>query len=131
MDSVNVCQFVYGASWQLFGPEELRDMIAGVTGWTDISIDEILEVGERRLNMLRAFNAREGIDRTQDTLSEKLFKKALKGGRSDGLQLDRAQFEHALDEYYRQSDWDVETGIPTRYKLTNLELAWVADQLNI
>jgi aldehyde:ferredoxin oxidoreductase len=131
MDSVNVCQFVYGASWQLFGPEELRDMIAGVTGWTDISIDEILEVGERRLNMLRAFNAREGIDRTQDTLSEKLFKKALKGGRSDDLQLDRAQFEQALDEYYRQSDWDVETGIPTRYKLAELELAWVADQLNI
>ena len=106
-------------------------MIAGVTGWTDISIDEILDVGERRVNMLRAFNAREGIDRSHDKLSEKLFKKGLKGGKSDGLQLDRAQFEQALDEYYRQNDWDVETGIPTRYKLEELDLAWVADQLNI
>ena len=56
MDSVNVCQFVFGPAWQLYGPQELRDMIAGVTGWQNLSIDELLEVGERRVNMLRAFN---------------------------------------------------------------------------
>jgi aldehyde:ferredoxin oxidoreductase len=131
MDSVNVCQFVYGSTWQLFGPQELRNMIAGVTGWADISIDDLLQVGERRINMMRAFNAREGIDREQDTLSEKLFKKALKGGKSDGLQLDRQQFEQALDEYFRQNDWDVETGTPTRHKLEQLDLAWVASELNL
>jgi len=37
----------------------------------------------------------------------------------------------ALDEYYRQSDWNVETGIPTRYKLEELDLSWVADQLKL
>ncbi|GAB4425319.1 MAG: aldehyde ferredoxin oxidoreductase family protein [Anaerolineae bacterium] len=131
MDSVNVCQFVYGSAWQLYGPQELRDMVAGVTGWQDITIDELMEVGERRVNMLRAFNAREGIDREQDKLPEKMFKKALKGGKSDGLFVDRDQFEQALDEYYRQNDWDVETGTPTRYKLEQLDLAWVAEQLNL
>jgi aldehyde:ferredoxin oxidoreductase len=130
LDSVNVCQFVYGPAWQLYGPQELRDMIKHVTGW-DITIDELLEVGERRLNMLRAFNAREGIDRNHDKVSEKLFKKALKGGKSDGLKLDEAQFATALDEYYRQNDWDVETGAPTRYKLESLGLGWVADQLKV
>ena len=91
----------------------------------------MLAVGERRLNMLRAFNAREGLDREQDKLPEKMFKKALKGGPTEGIKLDRAEFEQALDEYFRQSEWDVETGIPTRFKLEELELAWVADQLNL
>lgn len=130
MDSVNVCQFVYGPAWQLYGPQELRAMIENVTGW-DITIDELLEVGERRLNMLRAFNAREGIDRNEDKLPEKMFARALKGGKSDGLQVEREQFDDALDEYYRQNDWDVETGTPTRHKLEQLDLAWVADGLGL
>lgn len=130
MDSVNVCQFVYGPAWQLYGPQELLDMIAGVTGW-DVTIDELLEVGERRLNLLRAFNAREGIDRQDDKLPEKMFKKALEGGPTAGLTVDRAQFEAALDEYYRQNGWDVETGNPTRQKLEALGLDWVADELNL
>ena len=130
MDSVNVCQFVYGPAWQLYGPEDLRQMIQHVTGW-EVTIDELLAVGERRLNMLRAFNAREGIDREQDKLPEKMFKKALKDGPTEGIKLDRAEFETALDEYFRQNDWDVETGTPTRYKLEQLDLAWVADELNL
>ncbi|HEX9925751.1 MAG TPA: aldehyde ferredoxin oxidoreductase family protein [Anaerolineae bacterium] len=130
MDSVNVCQFVYGPAWQLYGPQELLDLINDVTGW-DVTIDELLSVGERRLNMLRAFNAREGIDREQDKLPEKMFKKALKGGSTDGVKVDEAEFEAALDEYFRQNDWDVETGIPSRYKLEALDLAWVADELNL
>jgi aldehyde:ferredoxin oxidoreductase len=130
MDSVNVCQFVFGPAWQLFGPEELRALIEHVTGW-DVTINELQQVGERRLNMLRAFNAREGLDRTQDTMPEKMFKKALKNGPSDGIKLDRDQFEAALDEYFRQNDWDVETGTPSRHKLEALGLGWVADQLQI
>ncbi|MDM8521395.1 aldehyde ferredoxin oxidoreductase family protein [Anaerolineales bacterium HSG6] len=129
-DSVNVCQFVYGPAWQLYDPEVLRATITAVTGW-DITIDELLTIGERRVNMLRAFNARDGIDREQDQLPAKMFKKALKNGPTAGLKLDRAEFEAALDEYFRQSNWDVETGIPTRHKLTELDLAWVADQLNL
>ncbi len=130
MDSVNVCQFVYGPTWQLYGPQELLNMIRDVTGW-NMTMDELLKVGERRVNMLRAFNAREGIDREQDKLPEKMFKKALKGGKSDGIKVDRDEFEAALDEYYRQNDWDVETGNPTRQKLESLDLAWVADELRL
>jgi aldehyde:ferredoxin oxidoreductase len=130
MDSVNVCQFVYGPAWQLYGPEDLLQMIQAVTGW-DVTMEELQQVGERRLNMLRAFNAREGVDREHDKLAEKMFKKALKGGPSDGIAVDKAQFEAALDEYYRQNEWDVETGAPSRSKLEALELGWVADQLRV
>jgi aldehyde:ferredoxin oxidoreductase len=127
LDSVNVCQFVYGPAWQLYDMEDLQQMVNAVTGW-DVTIAELQEVGERRLNMLRAFNAREGIDRRQDKLPEKMFKKALIGGPSDGIKVDKAEWEAALDEYYRQNDWD-ENGVPSRAKLTALGLGWVADQL--
>jgi len=89
------------------------------------------KVGERRVNMLRAFNAREGIDREQDKLPEKFFEQALKGGRSDGFKLDRDEFDAALDSYYRQAGWDVETGNPTRQKLESLDLGWLADELQV
>ena len=128
LDSLNLCQFTFGPSWQLYGPQEIVKMLQAVTGW-DVTIEELLTVGERRLNMMRVFNAREGIRREQDTLSEKFFQKPLKGGPSDGWKIDKAEWEAARDEYYRQSGWDVTSGTPTRQTLKRLSLGWVADKL--
>jgi aldehyde:ferredoxin oxidoreductase len=128
MDSLNICQFVFGPAWQLYGPEDMVEMVHAVTGWEEVNFTELLRVGERRLNMLRAFNAREGIDRRADVLPKKLFK-PLKGGVSDGWKLDRDEVELALDKYFEFCGWDVETGIPSRAKLEELDLGWVADQL--
>ncbi|MBI3158198.1 MAG: aldehyde ferredoxin oxidoreductase family protein [Chloroflexi bacterium] len=130
LDSLNLCQFVFGPAWQLYGPDQTVETVRAITGW-DVTIEEIQEVGERRLNMLRAFNAREGLDRKADKLPAKLFKKALKGGASDGFKLDEDEFEAALDSYYEQSGWDAETGNPTRPTLERLGLDWVADQLEL
>jgi aldehyde:ferredoxin oxidoreductase len=103
-------------------------MVHAITGW-DVTIEELLTVGERRLNMMRAFNAREGISRNQDVLSEKFFQKALKGGQSDGWKVDKNEWEAARDEYYRQSGWDVKSGTPTRETLKKLGLEWVAEKV--
>ena len=62
MDTIGVCQFVFGPAWQLYGMNDLVNAVRAVSGW-DFSMDELLKVGERRLTMMRAFNAREGIDR--------------------------------------------------------------------
>jgi aldehyde:ferredoxin oxidoreductase len=129
MDSLNLCQFVYGPAWQLYAPEDMVKLVRFVTGWEIVSYEELQRVGERRLNMMRAFNAREGIDRKNDVLPEKLFK-PLKGGVSDGWKLDREEVESALDKYFEFCGWDVETGIPTRARLEQLDLGWVADQLD-
>ena len=130
MDSLNLCQFVYGPAWQLYGPDEMVKMVRAVTGWEDLTIEEIQRVGERRINMMRAFNAREGFDRQNDKLPEKLFK-PLKGGVSDGWKLDRDELRAAMDNYYQACGWDVNTGNPTRARLEELELGWVADQLGV
>lgn len=124
MDSLDLCQFVFGPAWQLYGPEDMLKLVQSVTGWEGVTFDELQLVGERRLNMMRAFNAREGIDRRADVLPEKLFK-PLKGGVSDGWKLDREEVEAALDKYFEFCGWDIRTGIPTREKLVELDLGWI------
>jgi len=126
MDCLDLCQFVYGPAWQLYGPNEIVEAVQAITGWDDVTLDEIQQLGERRLNMMRAFNAREGIDRKQDVIPEKFFK-PLKGGASDGWKLDRAEMEAAMDTYYEFCGWDVEKGVPTREKLDELGLGWISN----
>jgi aldehyde:ferredoxin oxidoreductase len=127
LDSVNVCQFVFGPAWHLYGMGQLAEVVRAVTGWP-VTVDELQRVGERRLNLLRAFNAREGIGREADTLPKKL-QKALVGGKSDGISVTAEEVETAKDIYYAMAGWDVSTGTPTRAKLVDLGLDWVANQL--
>ena len=101
----------------------MAQTVQAVTGW-DVTIEELLQVGERRLNMLRAFNAREGLTRADDKLPKKMAK-ALKGGRSDGFNYTPEELEKAKDIYYDLAGWDVATGTPTPEKLTDIGLGWL------
>jgi aldehyde:ferredoxin oxidoreductase len=129
-DSMGLCQFVFGPGWQLYGPQDMADLLAATTGW-DISVDDLQEYGRLRVNLMRAFNIREGLSRKDDKLPAKLYKKALSGGRSDGIILDEAEIEAGLDMYFEQVGWDVETGIPKRKTLEAIGLDWVADDLEL
>lgn len=129
-DTLCTCQFVFGPGWQLYGPDALADLLSAATGW-EVSVDDIQEIGRRRLNLMRAFNAREGLARDRDTLPKKLFREALQGGRSDGLKLDENELSVAINQYYRQAGWDLETGVPTRETLESVGLGWVADELQL
>lgn len=126
MDSVSVCQFVFGPAWQLYGPSHLVDAVRGVTGW-NVSLWELMKVGERRLNLMRAFNAREGVGSEADTVPPKLLV-PLQGGTSDGVTVTAEEVETAKALYYQMAGWD-ENGRPTRAKLEELALGWVADEL--
>jgi len=122
LDTFNICQFVFGPSWHLYDVEELVEAVRHITGW-DIDLDELMRVGERRLNLLRAFNAREGFTREDDRLPRKLFK-PLQGGASDGVHLDEEAMERAKDLFYQMAGWD-ENGVPTPEKLHELGLDWI------
>jgi aldehyde:ferredoxin oxidoreductase len=125
MDTYNLCQFVWGPSWQLYGPQDMANMLSAATGW-EISIEEIMLVGERRLNMMRAFNAREGFSRSDDVLPKRLTK-ALKGtGPTAGVAVNPHDLEHYKDVYYRLAGWDVASGNPTPERLAELGLGWVS-----
>ncbi len=72
LDSAELCQFVFGPTWTLYGPRETVEMVQAVTGW-DFSLYELMKVGERRLNLMRVFNAREGFTRQDDRLPKKFY----------------------------------------------------------
>ena len=128
MDSISVCLFVFGPAWHLYGPSHLVDAVRGVTGW-NVSLWELMKVGERRLNLLRAFNAREGVGAEADTVPPKLLI-PLQGGASDGVAVTAEEVEAAKALYYQMAGWG-ENGRPARAKLEELALGWVADELGL
>ncbi len=122
-DTLCLCQFVWGPSWQLYGPSELVEVCRYGLGW-DTSLYELMLVGERRINMMRFFSAREGFSRAEDELPSRLFK-PLPEGPSSGISLSREEFEAAMDLYYRIAGWTHEEGHPTEATLKRLSLGWL------
>jgi aldehyde:ferredoxin oxidoreductase len=127
LDTMELCQFVWSPSWTLYGPSEMVEFVNAVTGWRT-SLFELMKVGQRRLNLLRVFNAREGFTRKEDALPAKFFKPLKGEGPTGGVAVDKADFEAALDLYYQLNDW-TEKGIPTRASLVNLGIEWAAEYL--
>jgi aldehyde:ferredoxin oxidoreductase len=56
---------------------------------------------------------------------------ALKAGASKGQLISKEDLDLMLDEYYAVRGWDVKTGMPTRAKLVELGLGYVADALGV
>jgi aldehyde:ferredoxin oxidoreductase len=129
LDTVELCQFVWGPSWTLYGPDETVELVRAVTGW-NVSLYELMKVGERRLNLLRVFNSREGFSRKDDKLPKKFFKPLAGTGPTAGVAVDRDDLEQALDLYYALLGWTAD-GVPTRAKLLDLGIPWAIDHLPV
>jgi len=127
LDTIELCQFVWGPAWTLYGPSEIVQLVNAVTGWR-VSVYELIKVGQRRLNLMRVFNAREGFSRKDDSLPKKFFKPLVGEGPTAGVAVNPAEFEAALDLYYQLNNWTSE-GIPTRANLIDLDIEWAADHL--
>jgi len=104
--SLCVCDF-----WGTISYEIMAEMMTLVTGekWT---VEDMTEVGERVINIARAFNQREGFDRKDDTIPKRLVKEALKSGPAAGQQIPQEAFEDMLDQYYGVLGWDSNGNLP-------------------
>lgn len=122
LDSLCLCQFVWGPAWQLYGPNDVVDLCRGSIGW-NTTIEELQEIGERRINMMRIFNCLNGFDRSDDDLPKKAFIK-IPDGPGVGHGISETDFNKALDSYYEFAGWDTD-GIPTSDTLSRLGLDWV------
>lgn len=78
------------------------------------------ETGERIWTLVRLFNVREGVDRSDDVLPDSL-REPIGEGPAAGGQFDPESFEHLLDAYYQVRGWDAE-GVPTTETLARLSL---------
>lgn len=130
-----VTSFEKVTGYCFFGPaprsyirmDEMVDSVNAATDWS-ASLDDLLEIGERAINMARVFNAREGFTRRDDTLPDRIFS-PLQNGALEGEAISRDEFDSALSLLYEIKGWDVESGTPTRQRLEALSLGWAADLL--
>ncbi|TES98095.1 aldehyde ferredoxin oxidoreductase, partial [Patescibacteria group bacterium] len=113
-DAVGFCKFMGLAS----DAQEISDIIAAVIG-REFRVEDFRKAGERIYNLERAFNIREGLTRTDDTLPLRLLEDPLPEGPAEGHV---NNLEILLDPYYEFRGWDKTTGKPTPEKLRELDL---------
>jgi aldehyde:ferredoxin oxidoreductase len=125
LDSLGLCKLAYKIGW--IHPMDLAPALSFATG---ISYDfqKLLECGERICNVEKAFNARLGLTRKDDTVPRRFLEEPLSTGPRKGEHLGSV-LPKMLDDYYEARGWDKETGLPTRSKLESLGLKEIADEL--
>ena len=129
-DCPTMCVFLLDTAMAPTATENTAALMEAVTGLT-YTPEEVARVGERMNNLAKAFNIGEGFTRADDTFPERLMTEPLKSGASKGQLISEKDLKLMLDEYYTVRGWDVDTGIPSRKKLVELGLDYVADQLGI
>jgi aldehyde:ferredoxin oxidoreductase len=126
VDSLITCK--YGTMWPpAFYFEDYAEILPAITGVKEFgSVRELRAIAERIVNLKRAFNARLGLSRKDDTLPERMRKEPMPDGPAKGKVVD---LKPMLDEYYLERGWDVRTGLQKKATLERFGLADVAQDL--
>lgn len=98
-------------------PEVIADLINSACGY-DMTVKDLLQLGERGWTLKRAINNRLGLTRANDKLPKDLLKPYLSGGAADYI----VPFDEMLEAYYDARGWDKVTGKPSKAKLLELGL---------
>ncbi|MEM4934546.1 MAG: aldehyde ferredoxin oxidoreductase family protein, partial [Thermoplasmata archaeon] len=122
-DNLGICQFTSN----IFYDEDLLEPIRAFTGF-NMTLSELMVIGERTYNVARAFNVREGFSRKDDYLPERVLKDPIPKGVSKGSFVRKEELDSMLDEYYQARGWSTD-GIPTKAKLHELELDDIANEI--
>jgi aldehyde:ferredoxin oxidoreductase len=106
--------------WGSVNTTIMADLLTAGLG-RQISAEDLDKAGERIWNLIRLFNLKAGFSAADDTVSEKLSRKALKSGPHDGRVLSREDLEQMKATYYLLRGWSGE-GRPKDQKLKELGL---------
>jgi len=124
VESVGVCK--YGTQIPpVFYYDDLANALKATTGM-DLTIEDLKLIGERIVNLNRAFNARQKITRKDDKLPNRLTRVPAPIGPAKGQIV---ELDQMLNEYYTYRGWNIKTGLPTWKKLSELGLSDVASDL--
>jgi aldehyde:ferredoxin oxidoreductase len=121
-----VCSFARGWDWF---PGHYGKLLAAATGVESTAdMGELWKVGERVVNMERAFNVREGFGRKDDKLPARMLNEPLHtlGAPGEGERV--REMEQFLDRYYELRGWN-RNGAPTAKKLAELGIAGITKDL--
>src|SRR3989441_1262431 len=119
-NSVGMCDFV-GAPLNTLQLDPMIDYINAVTGW-NMSLYELMKVGERNNTLARLFNNREGFTPADDVLPQRMHE-GIGNGAIKGARIDPDEFLAARKTYYEMAGWDPQTGKPTDAKLAELGIS--------
>ncbi|ABM80848.1 aldehyde ferredoxin oxidoreductase family protein [Hyperthermus butylicus] len=114
IDSLVVCKFNTFAD----APEYYVELLKYAMGWEDLTVEELLTIGERIYNVERLFAVREGRG-YRDYLPKRLLEEPLPDGPAKGRTAKEA-LETYLPEYYKLRGWV--DGKPTPETLKRLGL---------
>ncbi|MGC9137973.1 MAG: aldehyde ferredoxin oxidoreductase family protein [Thermoplasmata archaeon] len=115
-DLTGICKF----SRASLTPERVVKALSIYLG-EEITFKDVMEASERSYNLQKLINIKCGLTRNDDTLPPRIFYERIRDGPSEGMVIEKYQFEKMLDEYYQARGWDSE-GRPTRLKLLLLGL---------
>jgi len=113
--SMGLCDF-----WGTVDTHIMADFMTKGLG-RKVSAKDLETAGERIWNLTRLFNLKAGFTAADDTLSDKLFKKALENGPYEGKIIDVAALDQMKALLYNLRGWDTE-GRPLEKKLEELDL---------
>ena len=99
------------------------DLYNACTG-ENILLEEFLKIGERIVNLERAYIVREGFRRKDDTVPRRMLEEPITDRHIPPL---GNNLDLMLDDYYRLRGWDVETAIPKAETLQSLDLEFVIE----
>ncbi len=98
------------------GAEDYAKLLSAVTGW-DLSVEEIMKIGERIYNLERLIINEYGFDGKDDTLPKRLLQEPMPEGPAKGHVV---ELEKMKEEYYKLRGWV--DGKPTPEKLKELDI---------
>jgi aldehyde:ferredoxin oxidoreductase len=124
LDTLELCAFCFSPGG-LYGYRDIEDIVTAVTGFP-ANLWSLMKVGERRVNMMNAFNRREGLKPDLDALPERVFEPYTQGPKA-GQRLSRTVIKKAIRSYYEMMGWSTRTGLPRPGKLRELGLGWVEE----
>ncbi len=124
-DALGVCKFSTVETYPLY-PEDLARGISAL-GRT-ITAEELLQIGERIVNLERMYNVRLGLSAEDDRLPRRFTEEPLPVKHGDAVTYHRIEdFDGMLARYYKLRGWD-ENGVPTQDKLRELKLDRVLEE---
>jgi aldehyde:ferredoxin oxidoreductase len=124
IDSLEVCKNL-AENMELLPFKRAAEITEATTGF-NFTEQRMFEIGERIVNLERAYIIREGIRREDDYLPPRFMKEPLPDGSSKGAIF---EMEPMLDEYYAERGWDLKTGTPKVEKLREIDLKYVIEDL--
>ncbi|ACB85845.1 aldehyde ferredoxin oxidoreductase [Natranaerobius thermophilus] len=140
-DSLTLCNWMWPMhasprkEWDYRGDTALEAKFLSVATGEEYTEEELDRLGERMFTLHRALTVKQmdtaDMRNEHDVISDWVFDMDpdMEPFEEGTIKMDRDDMQKALTLFYKEMGWDEETGAPTRECLEELDLGYVADEL--